>query len=172
LRFRAAQRWYQSRVNRIVRGVGAWLVWWTALFWLWFLLVGEWNRIELVAAASAATVSASFAEVVRAKAGMRFVVPLRLVSELANALGMVVVDFGIVMTVLFRSLARRNVHRGQFVVRDLDVVGDDPRAFGERAFRTFAANFSPNAYVIDMDPDQRSVLLHDLVVFRKSEEPA
>jgi hypothetical protein len=33
------------------------------------------------------------------------------------------------------------------------------------------ANFSPNAYVIDIDRQQNLVLLHDLVPFRKSEEP-
>ncbi len=159
-------------MHRIVRRVGAWILWWVALFWLWFPLVGEWNRIELVAAACAATVSATIAEFVRAKAGMRFVVPLRLLPKAANALGMVLVDFGILMAVLFASLVRRRVRRGEFVVRDMDVIGDDPRSFGERALRTFLANFSPNAYVVDVDPEQRSVLLHDLVVCRKSEEPA
>jgi hypothetical protein len=159
-------------VSRGVRHAGAWLLWWVALFWLWFLLVGEWNRIELVAAAAAATVGASIAEPIRAVAGMRFAIPLRLVPSALQAVAMVIVDFGILMGILFKSLARRQVHRGRFVVRDFDVVGTDARSFGERAFRTFAANFSPNAYVVDMDPERRSVLLHDLLVFRKSEEPA
>jgi hypothetical protein len=36
----------------------------------------------------------------------------------------------------------------------------------------FAANFSPNAYVVDVDPHAHTVVLHDLVPYRRSEEPA
>ena len=45
-----------------MKHVLAWVAWWLALFWLWFLLVGEWNRQELVAAALAATIAATLAE--------------------------------------------------------------------------------------------------------------
>ena len=62
--------------------------------------------------------------------------------------------------------------RGCFVVRELDAGGDDPRSVGLRAFTAFVANFSPNAYVVEIDPEQNLVLLHDLVPFRKSEKPA
>jgi hypothetical protein len=119
-----------------------------------------------------ATVAATTGEFVRAVAGARFRIPRDLLLPALTALGMVFVDFGIVMGVLFRSLLRREIHRGRFVVRDFDAGGYDPRSFGRRAFATFAANFSPNAYVVDIDREQNVSLLHDLVPFRKSEEPA
>jgi hypothetical protein len=78
---------------------------------------------------------------------------------------MIVVDFGIVMAALVRR------RRGEFVVRDFEAGGDDPYSVGVRAFTMLVANFSPNAYVIDIDREQNLVLLHDLVPFRKSEEP-
>lgn len=159
-------------MKTVARHAGVWILTWAALFWLWMLLVGEWNRMELVAAAVCATLAATTAEVVRYVSGMRFLIPLRLVPSLASALGMVVVDFGIVMGVLFRSLARREIHRGRFVARDYAGGGEDPRSFGKRAWTTLVACYSPNAYVIDIDPERDVVLLHDLVVFRKSEEPA
>jgi hypothetical protein len=34
------------------------------------------------------------------------------------------------------------------------------------------AGYSPNAYVVDVDVDEGTVLLHDLVPWRRSEEPA
>ena len=160
-------------MDHVLRHAGAWLLWWVAIFWVWFLLVGEWNRIELVAAACAATVTATCAETIRAKAGMRVAIPLRLVPSALKAMAQAFLDFGIVMGVLILGIAHRRVHRGEFVVRDFEgPLGDDPRSFGERAFRIFAANLSPNAYVVDMSTEQRSVLMHDLVVNRKSEEPA
>lgn len=159
-------------MKTVVRHVGVWLLTWAALFWLWMLLVGEWNRMELVAAAVCATLAATTAEIVRVASGMRFRIPLGLVPSLAPALGMVFVDFGIVTAVLFRSLVRREIHRGRFVARDFAGGGDDPRSFGRRAWTTLVASYSPNAYVIDIDPERDVVLLHDLVPFRKSEEPA
>ena len=32
---------------------------WLALFWLWMLLAGEWNRQQWIAAAAAATIASS-----------------------------------------------------------------------------------------------------------------
>ena len=50
------------------RHVAGWLIWWIALFWLWMLVAGDWNLIEWVAAASAAAVGATIAEVARSAA--------------------------------------------------------------------------------------------------------
>jgi hypothetical protein len=155
-----------------VRRVAAWLLWWIALFWLWMLLVGEWNRIEWIAGACAATIGASVAEYMRWALDLRFRIPLDRVPTVATALAMVFVDYGIVMGVLFRSLARRKIHRGRFIARDFAAGGDSPRAFGNRGWTTLVANYSPNAYVVDIDQERDLVLLHDLVPFRKSEEPA
>jgi hypothetical protein len=150
----------------VQRHVVPWVVWWLALFWLWMLLVGEWNATEWVAAAGAATIAATLAEVMRSIAGVKFEVPLRVMASLGTALAMVLVDFGIVMAALVRR------RRGAFVVRELDAGGEDPYSVGVRAVTMLVANISPNAYVIDIDREQNLVLLHDLVPFRKSEEPA
>ena len=34
-----------------MKHVAFWLGWWVALFWLWLLISGDWNRIEVIAAA-------------------------------------------------------------------------------------------------------------------------
>jgi len=155
-----------------MRRVAAGLAWWIALFWLWMLLVGDWNRIEWTAGACAATVAAAIAEHVRGALDLRFRISPRRLPSLATALGMVVVDFGILTWVLLRSVLQRRIHRGTFVTRDLETRREGPLGIGDRAWTMFAANFSPNAYVVDVDRDAGKVVLHDLVPYRKSEEPA
>ena len=149
-----------------------WLAWWIALFWLWFLLVGEWNDQELGAAAIAATIAASLAELARTQTGFSARVPLRGLADVPGALGMVFVDFGIVMWALLTSIARRRVVRGELVSREFDGGAAAAPGVGPRAWAVLIASYSPNAYVIDVDPEVDSVLLHDLVPYPPSERPA
>jgi hypothetical protein len=157
-----------SFVNRVV----AWFVAWIAAWSLWMFLVGEWNRVEWIAAAAAATVAATVGELARTRVGVHAVVPLRRLIRGWSALPMVFADFGIVMWALVRSAAERKVVRGAFRVDELDIVGASPASIGSRAWVTVLADYSPNAYVIDIDEESGVVLLHDLVPFRRSEEPA
>lgn len=154
-----------------MKHVVAWIAWWIALFWLWLLLVGQWNREEVIAAAIAATIAASLAELARARTGFSARLPTGALSDLPRALGMVFVDFAIVVQALVVGLAGRTAVRGTLYSRELT---DPSRAHGPgaRAWTTLAASLSPNAFVIDIDPGTERVLLHDLVVHRASEEPA
>lgn len=156
-----------------MRHVGAWLLWWFAAFWMWMLMSGDWNTIELVAAACAAALTASAAEAVRAIAGLRWRIPARDVASAWSQPYQVVVDFVIVLGALLLGAMRLRMVRGQFFVREFRPArGRAPRRFGSRAWRTYVATISPNAYVVDVDEDERTVLVHDLVPFPKSEQPA
>jgi hypothetical protein len=155
-----------------VKHVAAWVAWWLALFWLWFLLVGEWNQQEVVAAAIAATIAAGLAELARARIDVSVRVPLRGLADLPGALGMVFVDFGIVTWALLRSVSRRPVVTGRLVAREYDGGRAGSSGVGPRAWSVLVASYSPNAYVIDVDPEAGTVLLHDLVPHRPSERPA
>lgn len=154
-----------------MRHVAVWIGWWLALFWLWLLLVGEWNRQEWVAAAAAATVAATVAEFARARTDFAAVLPWRALGDVPHVLLMVVVDFGIVVGALLASLARREVARGEFRSRRLSRPAD-AEGVGPRAWAALAASYSPNAYVLEIDPETRRVLLHDLVPHESSESPA
>ncbi len=149
-----------------------WLLWWIALFWLWLLLAGDWNRIEWIAAACAATVGATVAELARSAAGVAYRPPPRRLGRSWAVPAMVVVDFGIVMWALVRSLARRQVVRGAFRERRFDAGGDDAASASVRAWTVIAATYSPDAYVVGIDRERNTVLLHDLIPFERSEEPA
>ena len=155
-----------------MKHVVAWLAWWLALFWLWLLLAGEWNRQEWVAAAIAATIAATLAEVARAHTGFHGTLPLRAFGDVGQAAAMVVVDFGILVRALLASAVRRRVVRGRLVSRELAGGSAAARDVGDRAWTALAASYSPNAYVIDIDRRERRVLLHDLVPNSRSERPA
>lgn len=161
------------RANAVTRRAAAWLFWWLPLFWFWLLLSGDWNTIELVAAAVGAALGATAAELARAVAGLRWQIPLRDALSAWTQPAMIVVDFVIVVGALLANLARLRIVRGRFVTREFRPgQGRTPRRFGSRAWRTYVATISPNAYVVDVDEERRTVLLHDLVPFRKSERPA
>lgn len=145
----------------VVRHARAWIAFWLALFWLWMLLVGEWNHIEWIAGASAATVAATVAEIARSRVGAGVRVPPGWVAKAWTVPAMIVVDFGIVMWALVRR------RRGGFRERPSPATG----TAGIRAWANLTANYSPNSFVVDLDPETGTVLVHDLVPFRKSEEP-
>jgi hypothetical protein len=150
-----------------VKHVVTWLAWWVALFWLWMLLSGDWNRIEWIAAACAATIAAAIAEIARTRVGVAPRVPLRWLVRAWTVPHQIVVDFGIIMWALWRGLVRRRVVRGEFRARPFPASEGQ----GVRAWAAWAAQFSPNAYVVEIDRDRDLVLVHDLVPNRSSEEP-
>lgn len=154
-------------IQRRVKHVVALAAWWIALFWLWLLLVGEWNREQVVAAAIAATLAGAAAEFARTRTGLSAPLPPRLLADVPQALWMVVVDFGIVSWALVASVFRRRVVRGELIERESAAA----RGTGNRAWTVLLASYSPNAYVVDIDSDTERVLLHDLIPHRKSEEP-
>jgi multisubunit Na+/H+ antiporter MnhE subunit len=151
----------------------AWTAWWLALFWLWLLLTGDWNRIEVIGAACGAALAATVAELVRAAARQPVKVPLERLRAAASVPPIVFADFGIVMWVLLRSIVQRRVVRGPFITRSFDAgPKTTPGGQAHRAWTVWLAGFSPNAYVIDIDAERNTVLIHDLVAWRRSEEPA
>ena len=154
-----------------MRRIATFVLWWFVLFWAWLAYQGEWNRIEWVAAAGAATLGAALATGMAALGLLRFRVPARSFAAAARVPLQVVIDFGIITLALARRVRGERV-RGRFVVRAFRTEGGGAVATGERAWRAIAATYSPNAYVVDIDAGERSVLLHDLVPNRRSEEPA
>lgn len=133
----------------------SWLAGWLALFWLWMLVAGDWNRQEWIAAAAGATIASAFVRRVPLVRVRVWFVP-----------AMIVVDFGILIWALALSAARRQVVRGEFVRRPFRREGA-----GVRAWTGLAATYSPNAYVVGFDDERGVALLHDLVRHRSSESP-
>lgn len=150
----------------------AWLVVWVGLWFLWLLLAGEWNRIEWVAAACGATVAATIGEIARTRAQASARVPLSWIGRSASAIPMVFVDFAILVWALLASVARREIVRGSFRSHEFPVGGGGATAVGVRAWVEVVATYSPNAYVVEIEPERQLVLVHRLVPYDPSESPA
>ena len=154
------------------RHVIGWCTLWFAFFWLWMLLVGEWNRYEWIAAAACSALAATIGEIARARADVRARVPLRVVAGSWSVVHQTFVDFGIITWALVLSVLRREVVRGSFRAHPFDAGGDDQRSTGMRAWTHWAGNITPNAIAIDIDKERNLSLVHDLIRNRNSEKPA
>jgi len=137
------------------------------------LISGDWNRIELIGAACGASVASVIAELLRRTADVQIRVPAERLRASVLVLPMVFVDFGILVAVLARALVDRRVVRGRYVTRPFDPgPKTTPAGAARRAWTVLLAGYSPNTFVVDIDVEGKEVLLHDLVTYRRSEEPA
>jgi hypothetical protein len=143
-----------------VKHAAAFVLFFVTLWWLWQLLVGEWSRYEWIAALGAAAVASAITELAVTRTRGRAPLPSAVVKGAPSALGMVFVDFAIVMWAL--------VQRREGVVRRTKFPHPDTEAF--RTWAAIAGDWSPNAYVIDI-ADGTSVT-HHIVVNEPSQRPA
>ena len=152
------------------KGAASWVVWWVALAVLWLLYQGEWNSMQLYAAASAAAVSATLALVVGRYAAPRARIEQRWLLRAKRVPAQIVVEFVVVTRVLVRALVERRVPTGEFRAVRFPTGGSRPAERGRRAFVTLAMGYSPNSYVVDMDEERGLVLVHLLSPVPPGEE--
>jgi hypothetical protein len=152
-----------GRTERVpgVRRLAAWAIWWIVCWCTFQWLSGDWNAYEWIGGACVATVAATLAVILGAAARVEPPVVLGPLKGLPSALAMIFVDFGLLLV----ALVRRGP--GAYVVRDAQHGGP-----GEQAMTVWVSGFSPNAYVVEIDEDRGTVLLHDVIPNRNSEKPA
>jgi hypothetical protein len=155
--------------NVIVVG-GVWAVVLASLFMLW---VGQWTAINCVAAVILGVVGAGLT-LPMAKAGLfDFKFSLRWARFLISVPKQIFVDFWLLTAQLVLAVLRRRRRVGTFVARaDYPAGGADAKGTAWRAFVTVVATWSPNSYVVEIDPETGNRLAHDLVPNRASESPA
>jgi hypothetical protein len=118
---------------------------------------------ELVAGAVAAAIAATGAVVVRRQRR----VLLRPRAAWAPAALRVAARFVPDLVPLGRALWRRGIRRaderGAIFEVPYAAVGDDPEATAHRVFTEALGSFAPNAIVVDVDAERRTLLVHELV---------
>jgi multisubunit Na+/H+ antiporter MnhE subunit len=125
---------------------------WAVLFGLWQLYVGQTTTQTTIAGVIAAAIAVG-AGVLLARLGLyRFGLDLRRLGPAATLPWGVVRDFGRVTLALTRS-------RPAGAFREVDVPA---RTAGDRALAGLLGSIAPNAYVVDVDRDRRTALLHEL----------
>ena len=146
------------------------VTWWAVLFALWSLFVGQWTTEVALWGMALSLVAAVAAQVVIGNGMLAAQGRWRWTSEVASAARAVFVDFAILTGALFVALVRRRRRIG--VWREDDSArGSSRLAAGRGAWVTLLATWSPNCYVVDLDPDTGRRLIHDLRPHRPSEQP-
>lgn len=146
--------------RRRVKHAAPFLLFFLTLWWLWQLLTGEWSRYEWVAGGAAAVIAAVLAELAVARTEGRAPLPTSVLKAVPSALGMVVIDFVIVMGALMR--------RRPGVVKKTPFPFPDTESF--RTWAAIVADWSPNVYVIDLKDGTTTT--HHLIEHEPSQRPA
>jgi multisubunit Na+/H+ antiporter MnhE subunit len=125
---------------------------WAVLFGLWQLYVGQTTTQTTIAGAIAATL-ATGAAMLLARLGLyRFGLDPRRLGRAAALPWEIVRDFALVTRALVRG-------RPDGAFREVEVP---TRTAGDRALAGLLASIAPNAYVVDVDRDRGSALVHEL----------
>ena len=159
-----------SGAARLAAATATWLV---ASALLYVLVTGEWTAVDWIGAASCAAVVAAVTVPMTRMGLFDLRIDPRWLTTLPGTLVRVVADFVVVTVFLARAMAHRERGHGSFVARaDFDSGGPDAAGTTWRAFAAVTSTVSPNSYMVDIDPNHRTRLSHDLVPDRRSEQPA
>jgi multisubunit Na+/H+ antiporter MnhE subunit len=173
-----AHRSPESTTGTIVPLLRIWLAWWAALSGVWLLLVDTVRLDELLVGIVASAITATVAAAVHRLGYIRFWPRLAWARELPELVLAVVVDCGLLAQALWRKVVRRQPVRGQTLRVPFHHGGDNGRDGARRALVNFAVSLTPNSYVVDIDPEGDSLLVHRLVpapldrVLRREQERA
>ena len=147
----------------VVRLAALWLAWWAALLVIWLLLVDTFDAEELLVGALSASVSATVAVAVHRRGYIRFWPRARWLLQVPYLAWDVGVDCWLLTGALWNRVVRRQPVRGVTIRVPFHHGGDDGRDGARRALVNFAVSLSPNSYVVDIDPEGDSLLVHRLV---------
>lgn len=138
--------------------------WFLASFALWLWLVDSLALPEVWVGLAVAALATILALAVWLFSPVRFRPRVRWARLLSGVPLGVLRDSGILGLALWRRLARGERSRGAFRLVRFPAAGDDdPESVTWRAFVIAATSITPNTYVIGVDRERKTVLVHQLV---------
>jgi multisubunit Na+/H+ antiporter MnhE subunit len=140
-----------------------WLIWWGALLLGWLLLVDTFEWEELLVGVGAAAIAASVAIAVHRRGYIRFWPRVACLSHVPYLAWTVLVDTGLLAVALWRRAILREPVRGSTIRVPFHHGGDNGRDGARRALVNFSVSLTPNTFVLDLDPEGDTLLVHQLV---------
>jgi multisubunit Na+/H+ antiporter MnhE subunit len=146
------------------RRAGGWLAWWVLLMSFWVILDDSIATDELLAGAGTAALAAFLAELVTGQAAAPVRIRARWLAPAIELPGQVAGDTVIVFAALWRRLAHAEEPPSGF--RVLPVAYGDDTAAGNtrRALLVGGKSIAPNTFVLGIDKDTNTMVIHQLVV--------
>ena len=141
----------------------AWVTWWALLAALWLALVDTVAPPELVTGAVAAAVAATGAVLVRGQQILLLRPRAAWVRGVWRPAVGVVTDLRPLLRTLWRRGIRRRDERGVLVEVPYAAVAEEPRAAAHRVFTEALGSMAPNTFVVAVDRERRTMLVHELV---------
>lgn len=135
-----------------------------ALFALWMLFVDSADEANMIAGAVCALLAAALATGIWSMRRVHARPRLRMLRFAYRPLTALVADSLRVSVALFRHAVLRQPARGQFRAVRYGAVTDDPEDVARRILTEWAASVGPNRYVIGIDTERRSLLIHELTL--------
>ena len=145
------------------RSVGIGAAWWAAMFVAWIALDDTIARPELVVGAVAAAIAAAIAFTVQRRGYISFQPRARWLMQIPRLAWTVLADCALLGGALWRRVVRREAVEGTTIRVPFDYGGDNPRDGARRALVNVGVSLTPNSFVIDIDPEAGSLLVHQLV---------
>ncbi|HWG46818.1 MAG TPA: Na+/H+ antiporter subunit E [Gemmataceae bacterium] len=143
--------------------IRSWAGWWTVFALTYLLLAGSLQWAELVAGTVLAGLAALAVTAARTAGHLHFAPRLRWLAQLRRLPGRILADYGIVGAALWRTIIRRQRIEGAFRTIPFDAGDDDPVSAARRALVTVGACLAPNTYVVAIDFQRGSLLVHQLI---------
>ena len=143
--------------------VAIWLAWWSGLAVVWLLLVDTFRPEELAVGAAAAAITATLATVAHLRGYIRFRPRAAWLLETPQIVGNVLVDCVLLAGALWHKTVRRERTQGEMIRVPFHHGDDSGRDGARRALVNFAVSLTPNSYVVDIDPEGDSLLVHRMV---------
>ena len=136
------------------------LVWCAVTTGIWFVSLSAYSGQDLVVALGCSVACAVVAVLARRAARLDARPPAVLLRWLLALPWSIVLDTGRVLALPWRRRARASA--GEFRRMSIGPSGGGPGAVGRRAMAAVLMSSTPGAYVVDIDPDEGTALVHAL----------
>lgn len=136
------------------------LIWCGVTTGIWMVSLSAYSGQDLVVALGCAVACGVVAALARRAARLEVRAPAAMLRWLLALPWSIVLDTGRVLTLPWRPRAR--AHAGEFRRVSIGPPGNSPRALGRRTMAAVLMSSTPGAYVVDIDPDEGTALVHAL----------
>lgn len=153
----------RSGRSRVVSRISTWLAWWVLLMAFWVMIDDSIATDELLAGAGAAAIAALAAEVATQQAGVRFRVRPRWLLPALRLPGQVVSDTVTVYRALWQRVLSGKQPDSAFVTERVRFGDGSPAGMTRRLLLIGGRSLAPNAFVVDIDAETDTMVLHELV---------